>query len=250
MNTEIFSYPSFKVDDNVKAWERCLSRAISGINPLYFRNNPRFKGLGDVSAPVLVDYMGIYDEGDWRVLTVVEVKDINENRMCLFLPFVARIFDASETNINRKLPPGLESIAFELVTDSPLHGLRKWKIMDAFTDAEFLGKILNLFIVISGSDERELNAYIVNHESGIGRFIFHSLHDIQSRWHAGLKASVELTDSGDTLVRYGRSLQLIFNRVLPNADAHSETQLPPNLLGQISYSGKEGRKLLIAIMAE
>jgi hypothetical protein len=76
MNTNKFSYPIFKVEDNVETWEGVLAEAIPEINPLYFEKNPRFRGLGKIKSKVMLDYMSIYEEGDWWVLTVIKAMSV------------------------------------------------------------------------------------------------------------------------------------------------------------------------------
>jgi hypothetical protein len=242
------TYPSFEVNDNVKAWERLLADAIPGIHPRYFEQNPRYKGMGEVRLPVLVDYMGLYEEGDWWVLTIVEVRVGEGRAIHLFLPFVAVIPGISDTD--RALPSGLDAIAFELVTHSAAHGPRQWKVVDAFADDGFRRKMFDMFLETAGSDEKAGNAYTVIHESGIGKFNFQSFHDLRGRWDNTAGTSVELTATGDTVVRCCGSLRMIFNQTLSINGSHSNMPAQSKQLGQISYRGIQNPEFLVAVLTE
>lgn len=73
MYTTKLPYPIFKIDDTAEAGEDILSKAVSEMSPLYFKKHPRFKKLGAVTSPILINYMRVYEEGDGWNLTIVRV---------------------------------------------------------------------------------------------------------------------------------------------------------------------------------
>lgn len=136
MQTE-FTTPIFQVEDDIEAWERLLETAIPQIPPQYFPTNARFKSLGNISSSMLVDYMGLYEEGDWWVLTIIKITDLYGLSKYLFLPLTSRIDGASGGDLDDSLIFGLDNVAFELETFSQLYGRRRWQIFDAFADFQF-----------------------------------------------------------------------------------------------------------------
>ena len=83
-------YPVFKVDEVVASRGPEYKRIIPEISPRYFFSNPRFKSLAQVTSPTLVDYMGIYEEGDrWTLIIIRAI--INNTEQFSFLPLTASI---------------------------------------------------------------------------------------------------------------------------------------------------------------
>jgi hypothetical protein len=169
----------------------------------------------------------------------------------LFLPLKAEVTTNLEVPIKETLPPGLEDIAFGLETNSHFYGIRHWKILDASTDVGFHVKILNLFRPWNDQSQNHVNAYTEIHESGIGKFIFHSNRAFEGLWDPTLETSLELTNTGDTIVKYGKSYRLIFNKALSETGDIATRYSSQGILGSIIYSAvQENRELLVAILKE
>ena len=164
-----WDYPVFKVDEFFDNQLSIFKEAVPKIDPRYFGLNARFCSLGQISSPMLVDYIGIYEEGDGWVLTIVKVI-INNSTQYLFLPFTADM-SRLESPPNNTQVQTFGKAAFGFETNSPMYGKRQWQVFDAFADDQFYQKLTDLFFPWNGSDD-PVNAYTTIYESGIGKFTF------------------------------------------------------------------------------
>jgi hypothetical protein len=250
MYTTRLHYPIFKIDDTGEARDNILSQAVAEIDPLYFETNPRFKGMGKSSSPILVDCMLVYEEGDRWDLTIVRVLDTNGQSKYLFLPLVADIESEMTTKISQFVPIDLGDVAFGLETHSQLMGTRNWKVVDAFSDFGFIMKLINLFLSRERLDPNHPNAYTEIRDRGIGRFVFHFSPDFQKGWkHSfGIGILPEHTETGEISLEYGGLYRLVINSILPTATDIVSLQSAPNVAGWIIYSGPQTPDLLIGVL--
>ena len=77
MDQPEISYPGFELEDTVEALEDILVKAIPEINLQYFDTNPRFINVEKIASLSLVDYLGIYEEGDWWALSILKAIHTN-----------------------------------------------------------------------------------------------------------------------------------------------------------------------------
>ena len=241
-----YTYPTFKVEDNVHAWERQLAQAIPQIGPRFFSSNPRFRRLGEIAAPTLVDYMGIYEEGDWWVITIIKTGSPNGTPRYSLFPLTDDTFRVLGSPLVR-IFLGSRDIAFGLETDSQFHGHRQWKLVDALAAPAFWVKLLFLFPLLEEKYEHWLHTYITVHESGIGTFNFHLKEDIQERVREIRGIAIKVTRSDDTLIKYGRAFQLVLPLALPSADT-SALETSEAVIGWITYTGPQNTDLLVGTL--
>ena len=249
MSESGITYSAYKVADDVAAWEGVLARTIAEINPLYFELNPRFKGIRRITSSRLVDYLGVYEEGDWWVLVIVEVVLENHRAKYLFLPLTAQA-SSVEVTLNDRMPAGLAYPAFEIQTSSEFHGIRNWKMVDAFSDSGFHEKMLFLFLSCENVPETHVNAYVELHKSGLGKFVFQTSGDLQTwldKRHAPLKVSIEFSVANEMMIHYGDTYRLSVHGRIPDADSGMLTQ-PSKIAGRITYQGAQMAELVIGVL--
>ncbi len=245
------AYPIYKTEDDVTAWEVLLARAITEINPLYFETNPRFKGIRRIRSSNLVDYLGIYEEGDWWVLTIIEVILEDRKTEYVFLPLTARASGA-KVALPDKLPAGIAQPAFGLQTRSEFHGVRSWKVVDAFSDPGFHQKMLALFLPWENVPETHVNAYVEMHEYGLGKFIFQANDDLQTWWNernTTLQISIRFTEANEVVLHYGDVYRLNVYGVLPEFD-REVLERSLEVVGWIDYRGNKQPEWLISVVIE
>jgi hypothetical protein len=230
-------YPIFQVDEVVASRGPEYKRIIPKISPRYFFSNPRFRSLGQVSFPNLIDYMGIYEEGDRWTLTIIDAV-INNTTQYLFLPLTESIPpDFGESEHGRP--------AFGIETNSQLYGKRIWQAFDAFDDELFYQKLCNLFLPYEGVPENHVNAYVNIQKSGVGTFKFHVKHELKDPIHlAGTK--MEITESGLWL-RFAKYNLRIY-QLLPAMVDVEPLEESPDVAGWIVYTGEKGLRLLVAVL--
>ena len=237
-----WTYPVFKVDEFFENKLPVFRQAVPKIDPRYFGLNARFHSLGQVSSPNLVDYMGIYEEGDSWVLTVVKCL-INNSTQYLFLPFTAGIPQAESSPNNVQIPT-FGKAAFGFETDSPMYGIRQWQVFDAFTDYKFYQKLINLFLPWEGVPQNHVNAYITVYKSGIGKFIFQTKHGQKTTQLRVRK--YKFVES--CLVIEGYGFHLDFYQTLPTVVDIGTLKASPSIMGWVTYSGEENLQLIIGIL--
>jgi len=230
-------YPIFKVDEVVRSRGPEFKEFIPHIGPRYFFSNSRFRSLGQISFPRLIDYMGIYEEGTGWTLTIIETL-INRTTQFLFLPLTQGI--SSEL---RNLEYGKP--AFGIETNSEFYGKRNWQVFDAFADRFFYQKLCNLFLAWRNVPENHVNAYVEIHESGIGSFRFHTKYE--------LKEPIYLKDGGmefvesDLLLRFAEYGLRIYQTLPATIDIKSLEE-SVDVAGWIEYLGEKGLRLLIGVL--
>ncbi len=237
MNANRSPYPIFDATDNVEAWEKLLARAIPLMNPLYFAANPRFKGLGPVTHAELLDYLGVYDEGDWWVLTIIATTDTNGQVHHIFLPLTTKE-RASDSDI-----------AFGVETVSAFHGKRSWKIIDAFGEQAFIFKLLHLFETWEHVPEDHSNACTAFHEGEAGKFVFHAPGSFQMNQLSHMSASIEITASGELRLTYADRYRLEILGILMEPNAGTEFSIS-GAIGTIAYHQEGMPALLIGRLEE
>jgi len=235
-----WTYPVFKVDEFFNDKLPVFKQAVPKIVPHYFESNSRFNSLGQVSSPSLVDYMGIYEEGDGWVLTVIKVL-INNSTQYLFLPFTSDIPHPDSSSNNTQIQT-FGKAAFGFETNSPMYGKRQWQVFDAFADYKFYQKLLNLFLPWKDVPQNHVNAYTTVYESGVGRFIFQTKHEQTAPLLRVQKYEFEES----RLVIKGDNFHLDLYQILPNAIDIKTLEASPDVLGWITYSGEV--QLLIGIL--
>jgi hypothetical protein len=236
------NYAIFEADEIVASRGHLFERAIPAISSDYFVSNPRFKSLGRISSPNLVDYLDVYEEGDRWVLTITKAV-INGSVQYLFLPFAA---DLSSSD-HRSAQSRLGKTAFGYQTSSSFYGTRQWKVFDAFADYMFFQKLANLFLPWEGVSQNHVNAYIDVKNSGIGNFIFRTKHEMAKPLWLNKKVSYELTESGLS-VKYGDEFELEIYQILPTDVDIEALESSSEIEGWIGYSGKKEFELLIGIL--
>jgi hypothetical protein len=235
-------YPLFKVDELFENKLPVFKQAVPKIAPRYFWLNSRFHSLGQVSLPSLVDYMGVYEEGDGWVLTVVRV-NINNSTQYLFLPFTSDI-PQPESSPNDRQIQAFGKAAFGLETNSPMYGKRQWQVFDAFTDYKFYQKLMNLFLPREGIPQNHVNAYTTVYESGIGKFIFQTKHEQEASLLRVEK--YEFVES-DLSIK-GSNFHLDLYQTLPTVVDIESMETSPDVMGWITYSGEENLQLIVGIL--
>jgi hypothetical protein len=235
-------YPVFKVDELFKNKLPVFKQAVPKIDPRYFGLNSRFKSLGQVSSLDLVDYMGIYEEGDAWILTVIKAT-INNLTHYLFLPFTSDIPRPGSSPGNIQIQE-FGKAAFGFETNSPMHGKRQWQVFDAFTDYKFYPKLIDLFLPWKGVSQNHVNAYTTVYESGIGKFIFQTKHEqkipLLRKW------KIEFTES--CFVIKWDNVHLDLYQTLPALVDIRTMETSPGVIGWITYSGEEDLQLIIGIL--
>ncbi len=235
-----WDYPVFKVDEFFDNQLTVYEQAVPKIDPRYFESNARFNSLSQVSSPSLVDYMGVYEEGDSWVLAVVKAT-INNSTQYLFLPFTSDI-PQPESSPNNMQIQTFGKAAFGFETDSPGKEKRHWQVFDAFTDYKFYQKLINLFLPLKGIPQNHVNAYTTVYESGKGKFIFQSKHE-----QTAPLLRVEKYEFSESLfVIKGDNFHLDLYLTLPAMIDIEMLKASPKVMGWITYSGEV--KLLIGIL--
>jgi hypothetical protein len=236
------TYPVFKVDENFNKQILVFKQAVPKIAPRYFESNSRFHSLGQVSSLSLVDTLGIYEEGDAWVLTIVKV-NINNSPQYIFLPFTSDI-PQPKSSFDKSQIQTLGKAAFVFETNSPLYGKRQWIMVDAFTDYKFCPKLINLFLPWRGVSENHVNAYTTVYESGIGKFIFQTKPKqkipLLRRW------KYEFMDS--CFVIKWDNLHLDLYQTLPALVDIKTLDTSSDVIGWITYHGGENLQLIIGIL--
>ncbi len=233
--------PYFSVDEIVASRGPDFKQIIPKIDPRYFFSNSRFRSLGQVSFPTLIDYLGIYEEGDRWTLTILEAT-IHDTTRYLFLPLTE----------GASPDPGYGEFgrpAFGIETNSALYGKRQWQVFDAFADWHFYQKLCNLFLPWKNVPEHHVNAYVNIWESGIGKFSFHPKYE--------LKEPIYLTDEkyfgkvefegSDLLIRFHKYNLKIY-QTLPTAIDTPALSASPEIAGWIEYRGEKDLELLIGVL--
>jgi hypothetical protein len=235
-----WNYPVLKVDESFQKQIPAFKQAVPGMDPRYFGLNARFKTLGQVSSPELVDTLGIYEEGDGWVITVIKAT-IHNSTQYLFLPFCSA---APELPSGEAQTPMFGKAAFGFETESPRYGKRHWQMVDAFTDYKFFPKLINLFLPREGVSQEHVNAYTTVYESGIGKFIFQTKHKQKipslRRWKYRFEGS-RFSIKGD-------HFHLDVYQTLPTRIDPKAMETSPDIIGWISYSGAESLQLLIGVL--
>ncbi len=224
-------YPLFKIEDNVDAWEKLLEQAIPKIQPAFFLTSQRFNKLKGNLSVSLVDYLGIYEEGDWWVLTVLKFETLDKSTVYIFLPLTSIIPNQQEMIAD-------ENIAFGIETESSFYGKRNWKIVEA---TSLLPEISKLFYI-----EEPICDFIELHQGKFGGFDFHLKEKLQKElWR--IETKVEFLPSGETQIKYKNSYSLIFPIYL--APVNSLELDSPGTIGYITYSTNSNEQnLLIALL--
>ena len=237
-----WTYPLFKVDEYFNKRLPVYRLAVPKIAPRYFESNSRFHSLGQVLSPSLVDYMGVYEEGDAWVLTVVKV-NINNSAQYIFLPFTSD-FPQPESHASTTLIQTFGKAAFGFETDAPTYGKRQWQMVDAFTDYKFCPKLMNLFLPWEGVPQNHVNAYTSIYESGVGKFIFQTKPEqkipLLRRWKYEFKESCFVIKSDN--------FHLDLYQTLPASVDTKTLEESPDVIGWIGYSGEENLQLVIGIL--
>jgi hypothetical protein len=230
------NYPIFNVDEVVASRGLDYKEIVPHISSRYFFSNPRFRSLGQISFPRLMDYMGVYEEGNRWTLTIIEAA-INEASYYFFLPLTEGIPPDSRN-------PEYGKPAFGIQTNSPMYGVRQWQVFDAFADRHFIEKLYRLLYAAGGSEDHS-NDYTDVQESGIGYFRFHVKHDL----HEPLQyydAGVVSKRSTFVLRLGGYNLEIY--QTLPTIDNTRLLEESPDVAGWIDYSGEQQLHLLIGVL--
>lgn len=237
MTKQSKNYPIFQVDEVVESRGSEYKRIVPNISPHYFFSNPRFRSLGQVSFPTLIDYMDIYEKGDGWTLTIIKV-EINNTIQYLFLPLTASI-PPDPRNSEYGNP------AFGIETNSSFYGKRKWQVFDAFADWIFYQKLCNLFLSTEKIPQFHVNAFLDLHESGIGNFFFHTKSELKEPIHFG-GGKMEMAGA-DLLLRFAKH-ELKIYQLLPNMNENKSITESSDVTGWIEYSGENGLHLLIGVL--
>jgi len=229
-----FYYPILDVGDNIEAWEKSLEQAIPKILPTFFSKSKRFSWIQSYSSLSLIDYMGIYEEGDWWALTIVKVDFLDKPSIIIFLPITGIISNQLQASDD-------ENIAFGIKTESAFYGIRNWKIIDAFLGTGFLIQLSKLFY-----KNEDVCDYIDLHKSKIGIFDFHLKNDAPNNlWER--KMGIKFLPSGEAQINYENSYSLIFPTQVTSRRLFDLES--PNLIGYITYSAQTiDQDFLIAVL--
>jgi len=238
--TKLFKrVPVFKVAEVVATRGPEYRQIIPEISPRYFFSNPRFRSLGQISFPKLIDYMGIYLEGSRWTLIIIETM-INAQIRYLFLPLTEGINPAY-------LPyPEYGKPAFGIETNSSFYGKRQWEVFDAFADTDFHSRLFDLFFPWGGLSKDHVNSYIDIQESGIGTFKFHTKYELGNPKYWLSSGEMELAES-ELLLRYAE-YELKIYQTLPLLEDGEFLETDSKVSGWIVYSGEEGLQLLIGVL--
>jgi hypothetical protein len=238
------AYPIFQADESFEKKFPVYQQAIPKISLEYFAANPRFSSLGRVASPELVDYMGVYEEGDGWVLTVIKVI-VNDSVEYLFLPFASGIPKPESLAAKKLLPSGFGKPAFGFETDSPEYGKRQWQLVDALADYKFHQKLTNLFQPLEGIPQNHVNAYVRVYESGNGRFVFEAKDEkkipILRRWKYEFQRSC-------FVIRWDNNSHLDLFQTLPAMAEMEKLKTYPEVMGWITYSGEANLQLLVGVV--
>jgi len=237
-----WTYPVFKVDEFFENKLPVFKQAVPKIDPRYFGYNSRFHSLGQVLSLSLVDYMGIYEEGDSWVLTVVKV-NINNSAQYLFLPFTTDT-PQPESSPNNIQIHTFGKAAFGFETNSPTYGKRQWQVFDAFTDYMFYQKLINLFLPWENVSQTHVNAYMTVYESGVGKFTFQTKHEQK----IPLLRFWKYEFMGSYFVIKWDNFHLDLYQTLPTMVDIKALETSPDVIGWITYSGAEDLQLIIGIL--
>ncbi len=232
-------YPVFKVAEVVSTRGPEYMQIVPEIGPRYFFSNPRFRSLGQISFPKLVDYMGIYSEGSRWTLIIIETT-INANIQYLFLPLTEGI---APTYLKY---PEYGKPAFGIETNSSFYGNRQWQVFDAFADSDFHTRLFDLFFPWGGLSKDHVNPYIDIQESGIGSFKFHTKYVLGNPKYWLNSGEIELAEP-DLLLKYAE-YELKIYQTSPALDNIEFLEKDPNVSGWIEYSGEQGLQLLIGVL--
>lgn len=232
-------YSIFEVEEVVESRGPEYKEIIPKVGARYFFSNPRFRSLGQVSFPQMIDYLGIYEEGDRWTLTILEGM-VNNAVKYLFLPLTEGMPLDPENNEYGKPKP-----AFGIETNSPFYGKRQWQVFDALADQLFHQKLCNLFLPWRNVPENHINAYVTIQESKNGSFKFHTKHELKEP--IGLKGGeMELIES-DLLLRFAEHSLRIY-QTLPTTIDIKLLEESPEIAGWIEYTGQQGLRLLIGVL--
>lgn len=232
-------YPIFKVEEVVASRGPEFKNIVPHISPRYFFLNPRFRSLGQISFPRLIDYMGIYEEGSRWTLTIIETV-INNTTQFLFLPLTAGI-PPDPRNSEYGKP------AFGIETNSEFHGKRNWQVFDAFADGVFIQKLCNLFLPWTKVPENHVNAYVDIQESGLGSFKFRTKNELTEPLDF-YDGKVEPIKSNFVL-NLGK-YNLVIYQTLPVIDNIKLLEEIPCVAGWIYYIGEQDLQLLIGVLCK
>jgi len=213
-------------------------RIIPEISPRYFFSNPRFRSLGQITFPKLIDYMHIYEEGSLWTLTIIEVT-IDNNIQYLFLPLTADRSPANRDSNYRKPAFGIE-------TNSSFYGKRQWEVFDAFADFYFHNKLIDLFLPSGGLSKDHVNPYIDIKVSDIGKFEFITKYELSEQIYLEKCEEMELIETGLILKFAEYSLKIY--QTLPALNDAYNLEKNENVAGWIKYSGEHGLHLLIGTL--
>ena len=231
-------YQIFRAEDNFETWGPRFLEIVSNIPADYFTQNPRFNSLGDVSSARMVDYMGIYEEGDGWILTILEASIPGLARY-LFLPLAMEI---PPDNRN----PELGEPAFGLETESAFYGKRQWQVFDAFADWNFHKKLFYLFLPLEGISENHVNALLQVHHSGIGQFNFISKYQLSESFDRAFRQELEFAKTGVSLKFDGFILEI--PQTLPEGVDFKALEESPDVVGWIDYSGEQELHLVVGVL--
>jgi len=232
-------YPIFKVEEVVASRGPEFKDIVPHISPRYFFSNPRFKSLGQISFPRLIDYMDIYEEGTRWTLTIIETV-INNTTQFLFLPLTAGIPPDPRN-------PKYGKPAFGIETNSEFYGKRNWQVFDAFADGIFIQKLCNLFLPWEKVPENHVNAYVNIQESGLGSFKFQTNNKL-----------IEPLDFYDGNIEPAKSnfvlnlgkFDMVIYQTLPVIDDIKLLEEMPGVAGWIYYKGEQDLQLLIGVLCK
>ena len=238
-----WTYPIFKAGELFDEHFPVYKEAIPNIGPCYFKFNSRFRSLGKVTSPELVDYLGVYEEGDAWVLTVIKVVIKNSTKY-VFLPFTSSFLEQAESpnSVLYKSEFGKPAFGFEI--NSSRDGKRKLQVFDAFADYKFYIKLTNLFHPLENIPMNHVNAYVNIYESGIGNFNFHTKPEQEIPY---LQFGKYEFKKNCFVVNWDK-FHLDIYKTLPTGVDISKLEASPDIVGWITYSGEDNIKILIGIL--
>jgi hypothetical protein len=230
-------YPIFKVEEVVASRGPDYKNIVPHIDPRYFFSNPRFKTLGQISFPKLIDYMGIYEEGNRWNLTIIETT-IKGATQYLFLPL-------TEGTPSDPRNPEYGKPAFGIETNSAFYGKRISQVFDAFADEGFISKLCNLILPRLEVPENHVNAYVDIQESGLGSFIFHTKNEITEPLDF---YGEEVEPVKSNFVLNLGTHHLVIYQTLPVINTITLLEEIPGVTGWIYYTGEQDLQLLIGVL--
>lgn len=206
-------YPIFEIGENIELLQKILPSAIPQIDSRYFQVNRRFNIFEENLSKDLIDYMSIYEEGDWWCLTVVKIT-LNDNQTnYIFLPLTLGIADYESPTAYTLFDT--QSPVAGVVTNSSFYGKRNWILYDAVSDTIFCKKLIYLFLPHKNIPEEHPNAYAVIQDTGYGgKFDFHLLKEITHKDIKTREMLVEFTGNNDFSIKYNNIHQIILYRYL------------------------------------